>query len=99
LILRAPGHGRELEQCFFDTAVVIDVDSVLEHKIDEVGVGLDELVQLLEASQIAALLLIEDIEVVLASVQLHVLDLGRQISLLFTYLLIALLQLLFLLLK
>ena len=75
------------------------MDGILEHEVDEVGVGLDELVELLQVSQLAALLLVEDVEVVLARVQFHVLDLAGQIGLLLSNLFIALFQLLLLFLE
>lgn len=70
------------------------MNRVFEHKVDEVWVGLDELVELLEVLELAALLLVEDVEVVLARVQLHVLYVRRQIGLLLRDLLVPLFQLL-----
>ena len=75
------------------------MNRVFEHKVDEVGCRLDELVQLLEVLQLTTLLFIEDVEVVFGCVQLHVLDLCCQVSLLLGDLFVALLELLFLLLK
>ena len=45
---------------------------------------------------LSTLLLVENVEVVLRSIKLHVLDLGGQVSLLFGDLLVALLELLLL---
>ena len=73
--------------------------SVFKHEVDEVGRRLDELVQLLQVFQFTPLPLIKDVEVVLRSIQLHVLDLGCQICLLLSNLLIPLLQLLLFLLE
>lgn len=70
------------------------MNRVFEHEVDEVWVGLDELVELLEVLELAALLLVEDVEVVLARVQLHVLYVRRQIGLLLRDLLVPLFQLL-----
>lgn len=75
------------------------MDRVFEHEVDEVGIGLDKLIQLLEVLELASLLLVEDVEVVFASIQLHVLDIGGQISLLLRNLLVPLFKLLFLFLK
>jgi len=75
------------------------MNRILEHEVDKVGRWLHELIQLLEVFQFAALLLIEDVEVVLRGVQLHVLNLRGQISLLLGDLLVTLLQLLFLVLQ
>ena len=59
-----PGHGWELEEGLLDAAVVIHVNRILEHEVDEVGVGLDELIQLLQVLDLSTLLLVEDVEVV-----------------------------------
>lgn len=67
------------------------MNRVLEHEVDEVGVRLDKLVELLQIAQLATLFLIEDVEVVLARVQLHVLHLRRKVSFLIANLLISLL--------
>mmetsp|Transcript_35519 Transcript_35519/g.43516 ORF Transcript_35519/g.43516 Transcript_35519/m.43516 type:complete len:256 (-) Transcript_35519:145-912(-) len=75
------------------------MNGVLEHKVDEVGVGLDELVQLLQVAQLASLLLVENVEVVLRRVQLHILHLRCQISFLLRDLFVALFELLFLFLQ
>ena len=75
------------------------MDRVFEHEVDEVGRRLDELIQLLQVLQLTPLLLVENIEIILGSIKLHVFDLGRQISLLLGDLLVALLELLFLVLE
>ena len=75
------------------------MDGVFEHKVDEVGIGLDELVELLEILELTTLLLVKNIEIVLRGVQFHVFELIGQIGLLLRDLLVALLQLLFLLLQ
>ena len=51
------------------------MDGIFEHEVDEVGSGLDEFIQLLQVLELASLLLIEDVEVILGGVQLHILDL------------------------
>ena len=94
-----PRHRWEFEECLFDAAVVIHMNRILEHEVDEVWVGLHELIQLLQVAQLAALLLIKDVEVVLAGVELHVLDLGCQICLLLRYLFIAFFEFLLLFLQ
>ena len=75
------------------------MNRVLEHEVDKVGRGLNEFVQLLQVLQFTALLLVEDVKIVLRCVQLHVLDLCCQVSLLLCDLLVTLLELLFLLLQ
>ena len=70
-----PRHRRELEQSLLDAAIIIDMDRVLEHEVDEVGSGFDELVQLLQVLELASLFLIKDIKVVFRGVQLHILHL------------------------
>jgi len=37
-------HRREFEQRLFDASVVVNVDSIFEHEVDKVWVGLHELV-------------------------------------------------------
>lgn len=75
------------------------MDGVLEHEVDEIGVGLDKLVQLLQVLELASLLLVEDVEVVFGGVQLHVFDIGQQVGLLLGDLLVPLFQLLLFLLQ
>ena len=75
------------------------MNSVLEHEVDEIGGWLDKLVQLLQVLELSTFFLVEDIKVVLRSIELHVFELGRQVNFLFSDLLIALLQLLLLFLK
>ena len=75
------------------------MNGVLEHEVDEVGRRLDELIQLLQVLQLSPLLLVENVEIILGGVQLHVLDLGGQVGLLLGDLLVALLELLFLVLE
>ena len=58
------------------------MDGVLEHEVYEVGVGLDEVVQILQILQLASLLFVKDVKVVLRGVKLHVFDLLGQIGLL-----------------
>jgi len=72
------------------------VDRVLKHEVDEVGVGLDKLVELLQVLQFASLLLVENIEVVFGGVELHVFHLRRQVCLLLANFLVSLLQFLLL---
>ena len=43
-----PGHGGEFEQRFFDAAIVIHMDRILEHEVDKVGCWLHKFVQLLQ---------------------------------------------------
>ena len=75
------------------------MNGVLEHEVDEVGRRFDELIQLLQVLQLSPLLLVENVEIILGGVQLHVLDLGGQVGLLLGDLLVALLELLFLVLE
>ena len=75
------------------------MNSVLEHEVNEVRRRLDELVQLLQVLQLSTLLLVENIEIILGGVKLHVLDLGGQVGLLLGDLLVALLKFLFLVLE
>ena len=75
------------------------MDRVFEHEVDEVGRRLDELIQLLQVLQLTPLLLVENIEVILGSIKFHVFDLGGQVGLLLGDLLVALLELLFLVLE
>ena len=72
-----PRHRWELEECLFDAAVVIDMNRILEHEVDEVGVRLNELIKLLQVSQLTTLFLVEDVEVIFTGVKLHVFDLRR----------------------
>ena len=53
------------------------MDSVFEHEVNEVGVGLHELIELLQVFQLSSLLFVEDIEVVFTGVKLHVFDRSR----------------------
>jgi len=75
------------------------MDRVFKHKVDEVGVGLYEFVQLLEVPKLAPFLLVEDIEVDLAGIKFHILALGCQISLLLSDFFIAFFKLLLLFLQ
>ena len=40
------------------------MDGVFEHEVDEVGIGLDKVVQVLQILQLATLLLVKDVKVV-----------------------------------
>ena len=64
-------QGREFEERFFDRAVVVDMDRVLEHVVDEVGCRLDKVAQLFKLYHILALLLVEDVELVFVLEQIH----------------------------
>ena len=75
------------------------MNRVFEHEVDEVGCRLDKLIQLLQGLELSPLLLVEYVEVVLRGVELHILDLCSQVSLLLGNLLIPLLQLLLLILQ
>ena len=75
------------------------MNRVFEHEIDEVGCRLDKLIQLLQVLQISPFLLVEYVEIVLRGVEIHILDLCSQVSLLLGNLLIPLLQLLLLILQ
>ena len=75
------------------------MDRILEHEVDKVWSRLHKFVQLLQILQFSALFLVEYIEVVFGGVQLHIFDLGGQISLLLGNLLVALFQLLLLVLE
>jgi hypothetical protein len=61
-ILRPSVKGRELEEGLLDGAIVVDMDGVLEHVVDEVGVGFDEVVKGLEDLEVLSLLLVEKVE-------------------------------------
>ena len=75
------------------------MNSVLEHEVDEVGRRFDELIQLLQILQLSPLLLVKNVEIILRCVQLHIFDLSCQVGLLLGDLLVALLELLFLVLE
>ena len=75
------------------------MDRVLEHEVDEVGVRLYELIELLQVLELLTLAFVEDVEFVLAGVEVHVFNVLRQIGLLLGDLLVALLQLLLLFLQ
>lgn len=53
------------------------MNRVFEHEVDEVGVRLHELIKLLQVSQLTALFLVEDVEVIFTGVKLHIFDLRR----------------------
>ena len=52
------------------------MDCVFEHEVHEVRVGLDEFVQALQILKFFALLLVENVKVVLIRIEFHVFD-GR----------------------
>ena len=52
------------------------MDGVLKHKVHEVGIGLNEFVQALQILKFFALLLVENVKVVLIRIEFHVFD-GR----------------------
>jgi len=75
------------------------VYSVLEHVVNEVGIGFDEVIQHLQLLNLLAFVVVEQIEVDLIAVQLHVLHRVDQILFLFKNLLIPLFELFLFLLK
>jgi len=75
------------------------VYSVLEHVVNEVGIGFDEVIQHLQLLNLLAFVVVEQIEVDLIAVQLHVLHRVDQILFLFKDLLIPLFELFLFLLK
>ena len=54
---------------------------VFEHEVNEVGIRLDEFIEHLEIFEISSLLFVENVEVILIGVKLHVLVLSDQIGL------------------
>ena len=64
MLVTYPGHRWELKESLLDASIVVHMDGVFEHEIDEVGVGLDEVVQVLQILQLTTLLLIEDVKVI-----------------------------------
>ena len=99
LILRTSIETWELEKRFLDRTIVIDVDRILEHVVDEVRVWLNEVIQGREDFKILSLLLVEKIEAHLILVELHLVDsLLKFVALVVNHLL-PLLDLLFLFLK
>ena len=94
-----PIHGWELEEGLFDRAIVIHMDTVLEHEVAEVLVGLHKVIEHLQIFEISPLAVVEDVEVVLVRVEFHVLALVQKLCLLICNCLVSLLQLLFLLLQ
>jgi len=87
LVLVALVETGELEQGLLDRAVVVDVDGVLEHVVDEVRVGPDEVVESLQHLQVLSLLLVEQVEADLILVKLHFVDrLPQLLALVFNHL-------------
>ena len=69
-------HRWEFEESLLDRAVIIDMDRILKHEIDEVGCRFDKFIELLQVFELAALLFIEYVEVVLRGIKLHVFNLS-----------------------
>jgi len=74
LALRASVETWELEERLLDTSVVVDVNSIFEHVVNEVGRRLDEVIEGRKHLHVLSLLLVEDIEFVLVLVELHAVD-------------------------
>ena len=64
MLVTYPGHRWELEKSLLDASIVVHMDGVFEHEVDEVGVGLHKVVQVLQILQLTALLLVKDVKVV-----------------------------------
>jgi len=69
------------------------VDSVLEHVVDEVRIGFDEVIEHLQLLDFLAFVVVEKIEVNLIAVELHVLHRVDQILFLFLNLFVPLFDL------
>lgn len=74
LTLWASVERREFEQGFFDGAIVVDMDGILEHVVDEVGTWLDEVIDGRQHLEVLSLLLVEQIEFIFVLIQLHPVD-------------------------
>ena len=74
LALGSSVERRELEERLLDRSVVVHVDGVLEHVVDKVRTGLDEVINGRQHLQILSLLLVEQIELVFVLVELHSVD-------------------------
>ena len=74
-LIGIPVHGWEFEKGLFDWAIVINMDTVFEHEVTKVLIGLDKVIQHLKILEVSAFIVIEDIEVVFIGVQLHILAL------------------------
>ena len=66
------GKSWKLEKRFFDGAIVIHMDSVLKHVVDEIGIWLHKIIQMLKILKLLALLLVKDVEVDVTRIQFHV---------------------------
>ena len=62
LIMGDLGQGRELEQSFLDTAIVVHMNGVLEHVVYKIGVGLNEVIEHLQYFDVFLLFFIKGIE-------------------------------------
>ena len=67
------------------------MNRILEHEVHKIWCRLHEFVQLLQILQLSSFLFVENVKVVLRSIELHIFDLGGQICLLLSYFLVALL--------
>ena len=76
LVLGASVERWELEQSLLDRSVVINMDCVLKHVVDEIRIWFDEVIKGAQNLQIFSLLLMEKVEAHLVLVQLHLVD-GR----------------------
>jgi len=72
------------------------MNRVLKHEVNEIWCRLDKLIQLLQVLKLSALLFVENVEIILRCVKLHVLYLGGEVGLLLGDFLVALLELLLL---
>lgn len=92
-------HRWEFKQSLFDGSIVVYMDTVLEHEVAEVLVGLNKVIQHLQVLQFTPLTIVEDVEVVLVGVELHIFALSKQFLFLVSDGLVSFLKLLFLFLK
>lgn len=47
MLVTYPGHRWELKESLLNASIVVYMDGVFEHEVDEVGIGLHEVVQVL----------------------------------------------------
>ena len=55
--------SRELKESFFDRAVVVNMNCVFKHVVQEVGIRFNELVEGLQIYNVPTLLLVKQVEV------------------------------------
>lgn len=86
----------EFEKCLLDGTVVINVDGIFKHVVQEVGVRLYVVIEALKIFYLPSLLFVEQVEVYFKAVQLLILDLVGEVRFLFSDLAVSLLELLLL---